>query len=84
MYALMAKLALSIQSDLIVAITAVHWPAVTGLKRYFGILATLGAYYREHLAGSVAIAIVSVACLLFRLTAFRATFRFVSIASGLE
>lgn len=39
-----------------VAIAAVNWPVLAGLKRYFGALATIGAGSWEHLArGSVTV-----------------------------
>ena len=49
------KLVLSIQSGFVVAITTVYWSIFAGLKRYLGILTTLGACCGKHLtAGPVA------------------------------
>jgi hypothetical protein len=52
----MVKLALSTQSDLIVAIATIDWPAAGRLKRYFGVFAALGAYDRKHLAWETVVA----------------------------
>ncbi len=49
MYVLKVKLALSAQSDLLVALTTVHRSTFTGLERYFGLFATLGACCGKHL-----------------------------------
>jgi len=51
MYVLNAKLALLASSYFTEAIATVNWPVTTWFKGYFGILATLSAYCREHLAG---------------------------------
>ena len=62
MYVLKVKLALSAQSDLIVAIAAIYWSTFVGLKRHLGVFATLGTYCREHLAlGPVAIISIAIA-----------------------
>lgn len=75
-----------------VAITAIHWSALTGFKRYFSFLATLGAHCREHLAsGGIAMAIITIAIIAVAvlscfpgLTAFGTTLGLVCIASRLE
>jgi hypothetical protein len=60
-YVLKSKLAGSAQSDLIVAIAAIHRPIFTGLEWYLGSFSTLGTYRREHLAlGPVAVAIIPI------------------------
>jgi len=65
MYVLKVKLSLSVQSDFIVALTTIHWSAFTGLERYLGVFATLGAYCGEHLAsGPVAVTTISVSLCL--------------------
>ena len=43
-------LALSTQSDFVVAISTIDRPAVGRLKRHFSVYAALGAYGRKHLA----------------------------------
>lgn len=54
------RLALPIQSDFAVALATIHWSTFAGLKRYFGVLATLGAHGGEHLPlGPIAVATVS-------------------------
>jgi len=73
-----------------VAITAIHRSALTGFKRYFSFLATLGAHCRKHLAsGGIAVAIITIAAVSVlscfpSLTAFGATLGLVCIASRLE
>ena len=75
-----------------VAITAVHRSALTGFKRYFSFLATLGAHCREHLASrgiaaaiiTIAVVAVSVLSCFPSLTALGATLGLVGIASRLE
>ena len=79
------EVALSAGSDLGVALTTVHWPVFTRLKRYFSFLATLSAYGWEHLApGSVAIATITVTLRLPCFAACGTAFGFVGVASGLE
>jgi len=89
-YVFKSKLAGSAQSDLIVAIAAIHRPIFAGLEWHLGSFSTLGAYRREHLAlGPVAIAIISIAiatiavlpCLPF-LAAGETALGIISIASG--
>ena len=41
---------LLVRSDRVIAITAIYWSTFTGFERYFGVFATVGAYYWEHLA----------------------------------
>ena len=90
MYFLRNKSSLYAQPYFAVAITAIHWSALTGLERYFSFLATLRAYCREHLASrpvaiiTIAVATVSVLACFPCLTAFGAALRLVSIASRLE
>ena len=85
MYVLKVKLALFVQSDLIVALTTIHRSTFAGLERYFGVFATLSAYGGEHLAsGSVAVTIISITLCLPCLAACRTALRLVSIASRLE
>jgi hypothetical protein len=65
MYFLHINSNLSTYSDFSVAIAAIHWPVLAWLEWHFGLLATLSAYSREHLAlRPVAIAIATVAVLL--------------------
>ena len=59
MYVLNVKLALSASSDFTIAVATVNWPVTTWFKGYFGILTTLSAYCRKHLA-SVSVATVPV------------------------
>jgi len=88
-YILQVRPALSTDSDFTVAITAIHWSALTGLERYFSFLPTLRAYCGEHLASRpVAIAIIPITVatvsvlLCFPCLAARgAAFRLVGIAS---
>jgi hypothetical protein len=55
-----AKLALPASSYFTIAVATVNWPVTTWFKGYFGILATLGAYCRKHLApGSIAAVFVT-------------------------
>jgi len=55
------KLALLVHSNFIVALATIYRSTFTGLERYLGLLTTLGACYREHLAsGLVAVAIIPV------------------------
>jgi hypothetical protein len=55
MYVLNAKLALPASSYFTIAVPTVNWPVTAWFKGYFGILATLSAYCRKHLAsGSIA------------------------------
>jgi len=83
---------LTAYSDFTVAITAIHRSALTGFKRYFSFLATLGAHCREHLAsGGIAVAIITIAIVAVSvlscfpsLTAIGTAFGFVGIASRLK
>jgi len=60
MYVLDAKPALTASSYFTEAIATVNWPVTAWFKGYFGILATLGAYCRKHLApGSIAAVFVT-------------------------
>jgi hypothetical protein len=78
--------------DFVVAITAIHRSTLTGLERYFSVLATIRAHCREHLASrsvtiaiiSIAVATVSVLACFPCLAAFGATLGLVSITSRLE
>jgi len=80
---LMAWPYLSAGPDFPVAIAAVNGPITARLKRDFGAFATFGTGRRERLPwGSVTA--VTVAFRLPCLTAFRASLRLVSVASGLE
>ena len=45
----MGKLALVAQFSLTVALATIYWSTLAGFERYFGFLATLGTYCREHL-----------------------------------
>jgi hypothetical protein len=57
----MVKLALSTQSDFIVAIATIDWLAIGRLKRHFGVFAALGAYGSKHLAREpVAVTTISI------------------------
>jgi len=79
------KLALSVRSELGVAIATVNRPISAGLERHFSLFATLGTYCGEHLAsGPVAVAAISIAVHLSGLTARGAALGLVGIAFGLE
>ena len=86
-YILQVRPALSTDSDFTVAITAIHWSALTGLERYFSFLPTLRAYCGEHLASrpvaviAIAAATVSVLPCFPFLATWGTTLRLVSIAS---
>src|SRR4030042_5737448 len=85
MYALKAKPALSAGSDFTVAIATVHRLVTAGFKRYLGILAALGAFYREHLTTlSIARAAVSVALCFPCLAARGAALGLIGVALRLE
>ncbi len=86
MYILKVKLTLSVLSDFIVALAAIHRSTFSGLERYFGLFATLGACCGEHLTlGSVAVAAAaSVTFCLSGLAPGGAALRFVSVAFRLE
>ena len=85
MYILKVKLTLSVLSDFIVALAAIHRSTFSGLERYFGLFATLGACCGEHLtSGSVAVAATSVTFCLPGFAAGGAALRFVSVAFRLE
>ena len=85
MYVLKTKLALSAQSDLIVAIATIYRSTFAGLERYFSGLATLGADCGKHLAsGTVAVTIVSGTFCLPCLAAWLTALGLVSVAFGLE
>ena len=61
MHVLKVKLVLPVRSNLTVALTTVYRSAFTGLERYFGVFATLGTCYGEHLAlRRVAVAATSI------------------------
>jgi len=74
-YVFKNKLAGSAQSDLIVAIAAIHRPIFAGLEWHLGSFSTLGAYRRKHFPSrpvaiiSIAIATVAVLPCLSFLTA---------------
>ncbi len=69
------------KSERIIAIATIYWPTFTGLERYFGILATLGTYYRKHLPpGPGAVVTIPVTPCLPGLTALRTALGLVSIA----
>jgi hypothetical protein len=73
---------LPVRSDFAEAIAAVDRPVTAGLEGDFGVFTTLGAYYREHLAG---VSVAAVIPLGFPgLATFRAAFRLVGVAFGLE
>jgi hypothetical protein len=56
------KLALSAQSNLVVAIATIYRSTIAGFKGYFSVFATLRALCREHLAsGPVAIVPIAIA-----------------------
>ena len=85
MYVLGVKLALSVHSDFIVALTAIDRFTFARLEWYFGFFAALGACCREHLAsGFVAGAIISVTLCLPCFTAGGTALGLVSVALGLE
>jgi hypothetical protein len=75
---------LLVSSDFVEALAAVDRSAFTGFKRYFRILATLGANRGEHLACAVAAAAGTVSLGLPCLTAGRASLGFIGVAFGLE
>jgi len=57
----MVKLLASVQSDLVVALTAIYWPALSRLEGHFTFLSTLSAYCGVHLAsGSVGTVVTGV------------------------
>ncbi len=73
--------ALSTQSDFTVAIATIDRPAITRLKRYFGVFAAVGAYCRKHLASEpVAVATIFVSLCLPCLTAWGTALGLISIA----
>ena len=86
------KQVLSARSYFTVAIAAIYRSVLAWLEWYFGFLTTIGTYCREHLAGgtiavsatAIAVTGVSVPLCFSGLTAFRATFGLVGIASGFE
>ncbi len=85
MYVLKVKLALFAQSDLIVALTTIHRSTFTGLERYFGLFATLGAYCGEHLPrGPVSVATITITLGFPGLAACGTALGLVSKAFGLE
>jgi len=85
MYALKVKPALSADSDFTVAIATVHRFVPARFKGYLGILATLGAYCREHLAlGSVTRALIPITLRFSCLATRGAALGLIGIASGLE
>jgi hypothetical protein len=86
MYALKVKPALSTGSAFTVAIATVHRFVTAGFKGYLGILATLGAYCREHLAlGSVTRAIIPITLRFLPCLSTRgAALGLIGVASGLE
>jgi len=79
MYIIKTKLALFVQVNFIVAIAAIHRSISAGHERYFGFLATLGTYYREHLS-PVTVATTSVTLCFPGLAACWTALRLVSIA----
>jgi len=70
--------------DFAVAVAAVNRPVTAGFKGYFGLLATLGAYHRKHLASAGAIAAASEALFFPCLAACGTALRLIGVASGLE
>jgi hypothetical protein len=83
MHVLKVKLALSAQSDFIVALATIYRSTFSRLERYFGFLTALGAYCREHLA-SGPVAIISVTLCLPGFAACGTALGLVGIAFGLE
>ena len=79
----LSQINLSTWSDFSVAIATVHWPVTARFKRYFGVLAALGACRGKHLA-SGSVAAVSVTLWLLCLAARGTALWLISIASGLE
>jgi hypothetical protein len=78
-------LALPAHFDFAVAFATIYRPALSGLERYLGLLTTLSAYHREHLApGSVAVAIIPVTLCFPGFTAGGTTLGLVSITFRLE
>jgi hypothetical protein len=68
-------------SDLIVAIATIYRPITARFKRYFGVLTTLGALYREHLTTTTSSGVaVGFPCL----AAGGTTLRLVGITLSLE
>jgi hypothetical protein len=83
----MVKPALSTQSDFIVAIATIDWPAIGRLKRHLGVFAALGAYGRKHLAWEpVAVTTISISIPLCLpcLSAWGTALGLISIALGLK
>ena len=81
MYVLKAKLALPTHSGFIVAIATIYWSTFTGLERYFGVFATLGAHCGECLPlGPVAVATIAVTLCLSCLAAWETSLRLINIA----
>ena len=83
------KLKLPAWSVFVVALATIYRSAFTGLKRYFGVLPTLGTHRGEHLARPVAIAAsasasASVTLCLSCLAASWASLGLIGIAFGLE
>jgi len=74
---------LLVSPDFIEALAAIYRSAFTGFKRYFCILATLGANCGEHLAYPVAAA-GTVSLGLPSLSTGRAPLGFIGVAFGLE
>jgi hypothetical protein len=73
--------ALSADCDFAVTIATIDRPAITRLKRYFGVFAAVGACCRKHLAwGPVAVATVSVSLCLPCLAAWGTALWLISIA----
>lgn len=75
--------------DFVVALPAIYRSALSGLKRYFGVFATLGTDCGEHLAlrllGVATVSVTSVALAFFSFLSTGGTaFGLVSIAFGLE
>ena len=85
MYALKAEPALLAGSGFTVTIATVYWLVPARFKRYLGILAALGTFYREHLPlGSVTRATVSITLCFSCLAARGAAPGLIGIAFRLE
>ena len=56
-YALNVNLSLIVRSGRLVALATIYRSILSRLKRHFGFIAALSAYYREHLTWSPVIAI---------------------------
>ena len=68
-------------SDVTIAVATIHRPTLARFKWHFGILATLGAYRREHLA-SASVATIPATLRLPGLAARQTALGIVGIATG--